>query len=88
MQNFLSTRVDIEVEKAAATILVDNGVVKGIETADGQRLKCRYLILAPGREGADWLVQEANRLKLTLYNNPVDVGVRVEVPKVVLDKLN
>ena len=46
----------------------------------------RYLILAPGREGADWLVQEANRLKLTLYNNPVDVGVRVEVPKVVLDE--
>ena len=87
MQDFLSTRVDIEVEKEAATILVDNGVVKGIETTDGQRLECDYLILAPGREGADWLVHEANRLKLTLYNNPVDVGVRVEVPKVVLDEL-
>ena len=40
MQSFLSTKVDIEVEKTAATILVDNGVVKGIETADGERLKC------------------------------------------------
>ncbi|MFC1924237.1 NAD(P)/FAD-dependent oxidoreductase [Chloroflexota bacterium] len=87
MQSFLSTKVDIEVEKAATTILVDNGVVKGIETTDGQRLKCKYLILAPGREGADWLVQEANRLELALYNNPVDVGVRVELPKVILDEL-
>lgn len=87
MQDFLSTKVDIEVEKAAATILVKEGVIKGLETADGHRLKCRYLILAPGREGTDWLVQEAGRLKLNLYNNPVDVGVRVEVPKVVLDDL-
>jgi len=87
MQSYLSTKVDIEVEKEAATILVENGMVTGIETADGQRLECKYLILAPGREGADWLVQEANRLKLTLYNNPVDVGVRVEVPKIVMDEL-
>lgn len=87
MQLFLSARVDIEVEKKAATILVDNGVVRGIETADGQKLRCSYLILAPGREGADWLIQEASRLKLSLYNNPVDVGVRVEVPKEVLDEL-
>jgi hypothetical protein len=87
MQNFLSTRLDIELEKAAATIIVDNHGVKGIETADGQRLECHRLILAPGREGTDWLVQEANRLKLTLYNNPVDVGVRVEVPSVVLEEL-
>jgi len=87
MHSFLSTKVDIEVEKAATTIVVDNGAVRGIETTDGQRLKCKYLILAPGREGADWLVQEANRLELALYNNPVDVGVRVELPKVILDEL-
>lgn len=87
MRDSLSARVDIEIERAAAAILVEEGVVKGIETSDGRRLKCRYLILAPGREGADWLVQEAGRLKLNLYNNPVDVGVRVEVPKVVLDDL-
>jgi uncharacterized FAD-dependent dehydrogenase len=45
------------------------------------------LVLAPGREGADWLVKQAARLRLTLHNNPVDVGVRVEVPKPVLQEL-
>lgn len=87
MQNLLSTRVEIELERAASTILVQNGVVVGIETEDGERLECEYLILAPGREGADWLVRQANRLGLTLYNNPVDVGVRVEVPRVVMEEL-
>jgi uncharacterized FAD-dependent dehydrogenase len=45
------------------------------------------LILAPGREGADWLSKEAQRLNLTIQNNPVDVGVRVEVPRAVMDPL-
>ena len=43
--------------------------------------------MAPGREGADWLTREADRLNLTVHNNPVDVGVRVEVPAVVMEEI-
>jgi len=46
------------------------------------------LILAPGREGADWLSLEAKRLNLTMHNNPVDIGVRVEVPLAVMEELS
>jgi uncharacterized FAD-dependent dehydrogenase len=87
MRDFLAPLVEIELETAAATIITDNGGIKGVETEDGRRLECRYLILAPGREGADWLLREVHRLKLTLHANPVDVGVRVEVPAVVLEGL-
>ncbi|MBM4432697.1 MAG: FAD-dependent oxidoreductase, partial [Chloroflexi bacterium] len=68
-------------------IIAANGKVEGIETDDGERFNCRYLILAPGREGADWLSKEATRLKLTIETNPVDVGVRVEVPAAVTNEL-
>ncbi|PID57538.1 FAD-dependent oxidoreductase [candidate division KSB3 bacterium] len=37
------------------------------------------VILAPGREGAEWFVREAKRLGLKMNNKGVDVGVRVEV---------
>ena len=87
MRDFLSSRVEIKVGTAAHTILAEKGKVKGIETKDGQRFTCRYLIIAPGREGADWLVREADRLKLSLQINPIDVGVRVEVPVAVLEGL-
>lgn len=87
MRDFLSGRVEIRLRTIARTILTENGKVKGIETHDGQRLECRYLLIAPGREGADWLVHEANRLKLTLEINPIDVGIRVEVPEAVLSEL-
>jgi hypothetical protein len=86
MRDCLVPCVEIKLETAATTIIVDNGEVKGVETDNGDRFDCRYLILAPGREGADWLSQEAKRLGLTMRNNPVDVGIRVEVPAAVLEK--
>ncbi|MBL7210105.1 MAG: FAD-dependent oxidoreductase [Dehalococcoidia bacterium] len=87
MRDFIARGVEVRLREEVATIIVDNGVVAGVETSGGERLKCRYLVLAPGREGAEWLTKEAGRLKLSLKCNPVDVGVRVEVPAPVLEEL-
>ena len=87
MQDYLMPRLEFRLGTMASSVLVDNGRVRGIETEDGERFFCRYLILAPGREGADWLSREAGRLHLTMHNNPIDVGVRVEVPARVMAKL-
>ena len=70
-----------------ASINVEKGRVKGVTTEGGESFDCDYLILAPGREGADWLAKEAERLKLTMHSNPVDLGVRVEVPVAVMAPL-
>ena len=87
MQNHLSSKLDIRLGTTIKNIIVDNGKVKAVETIDGERLDCHYLILAPGREGAEWLCNEAGRLKLSLNSNPVDVGCRVEVPMATMEKL-
>jgi uncharacterized FAD-dependent dehydrogenase len=87
MRDYLTPRLEFKLETMASTVVVDNSQVRGIETETGERFDCRYLILAPGREGADWLSKEAKRLNLTMYNNPIDVGIRVEVPVAVMEKL-
>jgi hypothetical protein len=87
MQDYLLPRVEVKTGTMAAKILVEGGEVKGVETEDGKKFLGKYLILAPGREGADWLYHEAGRLKLTIRNNPVDIGVRVEVPCGVMKEL-
>ena len=87
MQEFLIPRLEFKLDVMATTVLVDDGVVKGVETEDGEQFLCTYLVLAPGREGADWLSRESDRLKLTMQNNPIDVGVRVEVPVNLMKKL-
>ncbi len=87
MKDFLVPRLDFRLCTTAMKVLTENGEVRGIETEEGQRYLCRYLVLAPGREGADWLSREADRLHLTMHNNPIDVGVRLEVPFSVLQEL-
>jgi uncharacterized FAD-dependent dehydrogenase len=87
MQNYLSPRLDIRLGTTIEKLIVNNGVVKAVETSHGENLGCRYLILAPGREGAEWLCNEAERLKLSLASNPVDVGCRIEVPMTTMEKL-
>ncbi len=87
MRDYLASRLEFKLGAMAATVIVENGEVRGVETEAGDRFDCHYLILAPGREGADWLSTEAGRLNLTMDNNPIDVGVRVEVPVAVMADL-
>lgn len=87
MQSYLSPKVEIRLGTAIESIIVEDGRLKGIATDQGEEISCRYLILAPGREGAEWLCHEAMRLKLSLDSNPVDVGCRIEVPMAVMEKL-
>ena len=84
MRDHLISRLEIKLELAAVKVIVNDRKITGIETETGEKFDCDFLILAPGREGADWLAMEAGRLNLTLYNNPVDVGIRVEVPSVIM----
>jgi len=87
MQNYLSSKLDIRLGTTIKNIIADDSAVKAVETSNGERLSCHYLILAPGREGAEWLCNEAKRLKLGLKSNPVDVGCRIEVPMPTMEKL-
>ena len=50
-------------------------------------LRAPYVVLAPGRGGADWLARIAQENSLSTTNNEVDIGVRVEVPNAVMDHL-
>ena len=85
MRDYLTSRIILALGTTVSDISVDNGRVTGVVTETNESYQCDYLVLAPGREGADWLSHKAEQLGLTLHNNPVDVGVRVEVPKEVMN---
>ena len=53
----------------------------------GDDIKCRYLIVAPGRSGAEWFSEQCRKLGVKLINNQVDVGVRVELPATVFEHI-
>jgi hypothetical protein len=83
----LLPRIDFKAETMAEEILVKDGRVTGVSASDGVKYAAGAVILAPGREGAEWLVREAKRLGLPRENNPVDIGVRVETHAAVMEPL-
>jgi uncharacterized FAD-dependent dehydrogenase len=68
-------------------LLIESNTLEGVETADGEKFKAKYVIVAPGRGGAEWLQTEAQIRGLKTVNNPVDVGVRVEVSATAMERL-
>jgi hypothetical protein len=87
MRRHLKGRVEVRTKTEVKGLLVKNGKLEGVETATGERFSGKYVIVAPGRSGAEWLKCEAQLLGLKTLNNPVDVGLRVEVLAPVMQEL-
>jgi len=76
----LNGKLDIIFDLPVEQIRVRDGQVSGVITEDGNTFDAKAVIVAAGREGSTWLSAEAKRLGLSVQKNPVDIGVRVELP--------
>lgn len=83
----LNRKVETIFSSEAERVITEKKKAAGIRLKDGTRLYSDFVILAPGREGSRWLEKETRRLHLTLLKNPVDIGVRVEIPAAVFEPL-
>ncbi len=80
IREHLNGKIDILFDTPVSRIVNNNGIVSGVTTADGRTYDAKQVLAAVGREGSSWLSGEAKRLGLSLQKNPVDIGVRVELP--------
>jgi len=81
-----ANNVVFHTREEARDIVVKNGRVVGLAT-DKNTYKARSVILAPGRVGADWMGELAQRYKLGVTQRGIEVGVRVEVHKDILSDI-
>lgn len=88
VEDYLVDRgVVIQTNRPIAALLVRDRVVQGVVTEDGERIEARYVVCAPGRYGAEWMAGEAARLGMRTAVNPVDIGLRAELPAIVMEPL-
>ena len=87
MRQQLKGKVEIRTRAQVKRLLVKNGKIQGVRTNRHEEIFGKYVVVAPGRSGAEWLKSEAQTLGLRTLNNPVDVGIRVEVLASVMDEL-
>jgi len=87
IRTHLDGKIDVRFGKEAKDIIAEGASVKGVRTSDGEEFFSRFVILSPGRAGSQWLEVLAKKTGLTIAGNPVDIGVRVEVPASVLSPI-
>lgn len=62
--------------------------VTGVVLKNGEEFHSEHVVIGPGRDGSAWLTNILKKRRLKMYNNQVDVGVRVETSDVVMREIN
>jgi uncharacterized protein len=83
----LENKITFKPKTDVKGLIIEDHMIKGVETVSGEKILGKYVIIAPGRSGAEWLQTEAQVRGLKTVNNPVDIGVRVEVKAAAMDNL-
>ena len=70
----------------ATGVDLDGSYVKAI-VADSDSYTGDAFLLAPGRIGSTWLIKVMKDNDIAMSYNPIDIGIRVEVPNEVMDEI-
>ncbi len=81
-----SNGVTIHTSEEVRDVVVEKERVVGVIT-NRRRYSAPYVILAPGRAGADWMGDLAHKFSLGLEQRGIEVGVRVEVHNDIMQDL-
>jgi len=82
----LRDKLEFRFDTAVDKIERDGGGFR-LMLSKGGEVRCKRLIVAPGRSGAEWFSSQCKDLGLNLINNQVDVGVRVELSATVFEHI-
>ncbi len=87
MQSQLKDRgVDIRLKTEAKDIIIEDSKVKRVIN-DDEDFHADAVLLAPGRIGSQWLIEQMEKHHVPMKFNPIDIGFRVEVPNEVMDEV-
>ena len=83
----LSKKIDLLCNMEVEHILNRDDGKYEFSILNAENILCTYLIVAPGRSGAEWFSSECKNMGINLINNQVDIGVRVELPAAVFEHI-
>ncbi|WP_430734213.1 NAD(P)/FAD-dependent oxidoreductase [Fodinisporobacter ferrooxydans] len=62
--------------------------ITGVRLKNGEEVFADSVIIGPGRDGSEWLAKMLKRYGVSMFNNQVDIGVRVETSDVIMQEIN
>jgi len=86
MLSFLEERGVEVIDRTFVESIKHEGGKYVLKTTSGE-IESRYVIIAPGRVGAEWFSRLASSIGINTEPGPLDIGVRVEVPAYVMEPI-
>lgn len=90
MRNLIEELLHRENVEIQVNTNIDNVVNDGdnfiLHTEDGSMYACDKVVFAVGRVGSKFFADWCNKNNISLKNNQVDIGVRVELPSMIWDE--
>ena len=69
------------------SIKEDKHIIKYRKSKEDVELTTKYVVVAPGRTGAKWVQELADKYNIDYLSKSIEIGVRVEVRKDVLEEI-
>jgi uncharacterized FAD-dependent dehydrogenase len=70
----------------AENIIMNKNRITSLQTSE-KKIPTDAVLLSPGRIGSTWLINQMKELGVRMRYNPIDLGVRVEVPNQVMNDI-
>ncbi len=82
-----SMGVDVRLGTKVEDLIIEKGVCKGvrIKGKDGLEIRSKTVLISPGRGGISWIEKIIDLHPVKASYGGIDVGVRVEVPAIIMD---
>jgi hypothetical protein len=68
-------------------LLIEDNTCTGVLLEHGEKLSSRFTLLCPGRIGGEWVNTLVKRHGVDAKHGAIDIGVRVEVPSIIMDHI-
>jgi hypothetical protein len=88
MYEDLKSKVTMQYRTEVVDLLVENNQIIGVLLDDGETILAKNVVVAPGRDGSQWLSDVCSKLEVPMHANHVDIGVRVETNNEIMEEIN
>ncbi|HYA32595.1 MAG TPA: NAD(P)/FAD-dependent oxidoreductase [Candidatus Bathyarchaeia archaeon] len=87
-ENDLKSRgTEFRLNAQVRDLLIEHDNCNGVMLEHGEKLFSRYTLLCPGRIGGEWVNTLVKRHGIDAKHGAIDIGVRVEVPSIIMDPI-
>jgi len=79
--------IKILTENEVIDLIIEGNTCKGVILKNNEKIFSDFVVLCPGRIGVEFMSNLINKYKISARYGPIDIGVRVEVPAIIMDDI-